>query len=84
MSEKERSPRRKLKVFLFLFLLGLIASGAAYLVWFTPAFQIQAVEVSGGTPPQEELIKNAARGNMLFWKPPVNERDYPQLAKVEV
>lgn len=84
MSDREKSPRRKLKFFLFLFLFGLLAAGAIYLIWFTPAFQIQAIEVNGGTPSQQEVIKANPHGNMLFWKPPVNEKDYPQLAKVDV
>ncbi len=88
--EKKSRPRseprltRKIKLFLWVFLLGALVSGAVYLIWFTPAFQIQAIEVNGGTPPQQEVVKNATKGNMLFWKPPVNEKDYPQLAKVEV
>lgn len=88
MSDKERlkSGRTtgRAKSFLLLFLFGLIVAGVVYLIWFTPAFQIQAIEVNGGTPAQQEIVKGEAKGNMLFWKPPVNEKDYPQLAKVEV
>src|SRR3989344_2284764 len=76
--------RRRLKFFLFLFLLGLIAAGAIYLVWFTPAFQIQAIEVNGGTPAQEEILKKKTSNNLLFWKSPINQKDYPQIAKLDI
>lgn len=72
------------KSFLFLFLFGLLAAGTAYLVWFTPLFQIRAVEVSGGTEAEEEIFKQKTSNNLLFWRPPVNEKDYPQIAKLEV
>ncbi|MBI2013121.1 MAG: hypothetical protein HYS88_01605 [Candidatus Colwellbacteria bacterium] len=74
----------KLKFFLFLFLLGLIAAGVVYLIWFTPAFQIQVIEVNGGTPAQQEILKQKTNNNLLFWKPPINQSDYPHIAKLEV
>lgn len=85
MSVPQKSDsRRRLKFFLFLFLLGLVAAGAVYLIWFTSAFRIQAIEVNGGTPSQQEVLKANPSGNMLFWKPPINEKDYPQIAKLEI
>lgn len=85
MSVKEKSrPRSKFKFFLFLFLLVLLAAGAVYLIWFTPAFKIRAIEVSGGTPVQQEIVKGKSSGNMLFWKPPISQEEYPQIAKLEV
>lgn len=74
----------KLKPFLFFLLFGLIAAGAIYLIWFTSTFQIQAIEVSGGTPAQQEVLKQKTSNNLLFWKPPINQKDYPQIAKLEV
>src|SRR3972149_3303349 len=82
--DQKSKPRRKLKFFLLLFFLGLIAAGVVYLVWFTPAFQIQAIEVNGGTPAQQEVLKQKTNNNLLFWKPPINQKEYPQIAKLEV
>jgi len=92
MSEKRKlslgsEPRRrsgKFKLFLYCILLGLIAAGAIYLIWFTPAFQIQAIEVNGGTPAQQEILKQKKSNNLLFWKPPISQKEYPQIAKLEV
>lgn len=84
MEKQRSSPRRKLKFFLFLLFLGLLAAGAVYLIWFTPAFQIQAIEVNGGTPAQQEILKERSSNNLLFWKPPISPREYPQIAKLEV
>ncbi len=85
MSVKERSkPRSRFKVFLWLILFGLLAAGLSYLVWFTPVFQIQAIEVNGGTPAQQEILKQNTSGNLLFWKSPISQSDYPQIAKLEV
>lgn len=74
----------KLKFFLLLFLIGLVIAGVTYLIWFTPAFQIQAIVISGGTPAQQEVLRQKTSNNLLFWKPPINQKDYPQIAKLEV
>ena len=85
MSEKQKSsPRRKLKFFLFLLFSGLLTAGAVYLVWFTPAFQIQIIEVNGGTPAQQEILKQKTSNNLLFWKPSISQEEYSQIAKLEV
>lgn len=84
LQSKPRRRQGKFKLFLFLSLLGLMAAGAVYLIWFTPAFEIQAIEVNGGTPPQQEIFKQKTSNNLLFWKPPIKQKDYPQLAKLEV
>lgn len=81
---RQSNSRRKLKFFLFLFLFGLVIAGAGYLIWFTPAFQIQAIEVNGGTPAQQEILKERSSNNMLFWRPPISQKEYPQIAKLEV
>lgn len=81
---QKSSPRRKLKLLIFLFPLGLIVAGAIYLIWFTPAFEIQAIEVNGGTPAEQEILKQRTSNNLLFWKSPINQKDYPQIAKLEV
>lgn len=76
--------KSRLKFFLALLLLGLTIAGAVYLIWFTPAFQIQAIEVNGGTPAQQEILKQKKSNNLLFWKPPISQEEYPQIAKLEV
>ncbi|MEX2033529.1 MAG: hypothetical protein WD889_03190, partial [Candidatus Colwellbacteria bacterium] len=83
-SNFQSESRSPLKFFLVLFLFGAIIAGAVYLIWFTPAFQIQAIEINGGTPAQQEILKQKTTNNLLFWKPPINQKDYPQIAKLEV
>ncbi len=79
-----RSRAGKLKLLFFCFFLGLVAAGAVYLIWFTSAFQIQTIEVNGGTPIQEEILKKKTSNNLLFWKSPISQEQYPQIAKLEI
>ncbi len=74
----------RLKFFAILVLLGFIAALVIYVIWLSPLFTIQSIEVQGASLKEEELLKKSGSGNMLFWKPPIKESETPQVAQLEV
>lgn len=70
MVKKKSRPLRKIaKTSAFLLPLGLLA----YVLFFTPIFKIQAVEIEGEGATEEEINKYLGEGtvgaNILFWQP---------------
>ncbi|MBI2011114.1 MAG: hypothetical protein HYS89_02730 [Candidatus Colwellbacteria bacterium] len=78
-----KSGLKQPKFYLILILILLFIGGGAYLVWFSPAFQVQAIEVKGEILTPEESFKNVPTKNMLFWQPPPAE-ELPQVIGLEV
>ena len=58
----------------------ILLGGGAYLVFFSPYFQIESIEVEGARLVDAKTIAGPNEGNILFWKPPVEVSDFPQLA----
>jgi len=74
---------RRPKFLALFFAVLLFLGGAVYLIWFSPVFRIQAVEVKGAILTPEESFKNTSSQNILFWRPPaLNE--LPQVVRLEV
>lgn len=83
MLASRRSKLRKLAKRVFIALgLVLLLGGGTYIVWFSPYFQLEAIDVEGAVLIDEEVIAGPAGGNILFWKLSVNENDLPQLASI--
>jgi len=57
-----------------------LLGGGVYLVFFSPYFQIESIEVEGARLVDAKTIAGPSEGNILFWKPPVGVSDFPQLA----
>ena len=54
--------------------------GLAYLIFFSSYVQIEAIEVEGARLVDANTISGPSEGNILFWKPPIEPSDFPQLA----
>jgi len=55
---------------------------AVYVVWFSPIFQIESINVDGAELIDPTKISGPVSGNILFWKPPVLIDEIPQLASL--
>ena len=73
-----------LKRYIILGALLLTAGGAVYLIWFSPTFTIQAIEVEGGELAPEVDFNEAIGKNLIFYKPSFNLQSAPQTASMEV
>ncbi len=62
----------------------LTAGGAVYLIWFSPVFAIQTVEVEGGELAPGINFNEAIGKNLIFYKPSFNLENAPQAAFVEL
>lgn len=76
---RSRSRGRVKRIAIAIGILALLGGGV-YLVFFSPYFQIEAIEVEGARLVDAEIIAGPSDGNILFWKPPVGPDDFPQLA----
>lgn len=79
-SRSRSSPRRYAILALTLFLAG----GAVYLIWLSPAFVIQAVEVEGGELAPGVDFNQAIGQNLLFYKPGFSLEDAHQAAAFDM
>ena len=73
-----------LRHYIVLGVLLLTAGGAVYLIWFSPVFVIQAVEVEGGELAPGVDFDKAVGENLIFYKPDFNLESAPQAAFIEV
>jgi len=74
--------RRLVKRVLIGLVLTLFVGGGIYLIWFSPYFKIEAIDVEGAVLIDEETIRGPTGGNILFWKPIIRQDDLPQLASI--
>lgn len=62
--------RRRVKTGFYSLLAAALIGGAVYLVWFSPAFKIQDIEVSGAMLADVAAVRDGLGRNILFWSPP--------------
>ena len=85
MSARKRSRNhRVLKRALLVLVVLLFLGGASYLIWFSDALTLRAIDVLGAELVNKEVISGPVEGNILFWKLPINISDYPQIASVQI
>jgi hypothetical protein len=58
--------------------------GAVYLIWFSPLFKIQSLEVKGATAEEEALLRQTTVDNILFWRSPLAPSKFPEIAKLNI
>ncbi|MCR4260759.1 MAG: hypothetical protein NUV96_00225 [Candidatus Colwellbacteria bacterium] len=62
----------------------LAAGSAVYLIWFSPIFVIQAVEIQGGEAVTAVDFNEAIGKNIIFYRPSFNLENAPQAASIKV
>ena len=76
--------RSSLRKYLFLGVFLLAAVGAVYLIGFSPAFVIQAVEVDKGELAPGVNFQEAIGKNIIFYQPSFSLENAPQAAVMEL
>ncbi len=85
MSAKRKSRAgSSLRRFLFLFFLLALVGGGVYLVWFSPFFVIQSIDIVGAEFLPEPVPTYAPGGNIIFWQPGLNLGEMSQVAALEI
>ncbi|MEX2054439.1 MAG: hypothetical protein WD883_02775 [Candidatus Colwellbacteria bacterium] len=85
MSARRKSRNQgTLKRFLVWSLILLGAGSLAYLVWFSSAFNIRAIEIEGEDIVGNLELESAVGQNILFWQLDLNLEDMPQVADFAV
>jgi len=83
MPKRRRSgSRRNLKLVLIVLVVLFFLGGVAYVVWLSDVFKTQSIEVHGATLVDENVVAGALGGNILFWKLPIDIKNYPQIESV--
>ncbi len=76
--------RRRIKLGAIAFsVIGLLV-GAVYVVWFSPLFEVRAIDVEGARLTDKAVIGGEPGGNMLIWKPPVDILGLPTVATLDI
>jgi len=85
MLAKRRSRNRSsLRRYVVLGVSILAAGGAVYLIWLSPIFVIQAVEIQGGEIATGVDFNEAVGKNIIFYRPSLNLESAPQAASIDV
>ena len=84
LARRRSRTRSSLKRYIVLGALLLAAGGAVYLIWLSPVFTIQAVEVEGRELAPGVDFNEAVGENIIFYEPSFSLEDAPQTAFMEV
>ncbi|MBU2101502.1 hypothetical protein KKH05_02185 [Patescibacteria group bacterium] len=85
MSAKRRSRESSsLRRILLLLLLAVFLGGGVYLVWFSPVFKIQEIEIVGEELLVEYDLGEIRGANIIFWKPSFQLEESYRVAGAEI